>query len=142
MIMNLIRKQTPFFPSLIDDFINHDWNLKAPSSSTLPAVNIKDLETQFEISLAAPGMKKSDFEIEIEDGLLSISSSSEEEQLSENGKFTRREFSYQSFKRTFTIPDSVEPTNIEAQYSDGVLQLHLPKRKEALPQPKKRIKIR
>ena len=140
--MNLIRKQAPFFPSLIDDFINQDWNLKTPSSITLPAVNIKDLEAQFEIELAVPGMKKSDFEIEVEDGLLSISSSLEEEQVTEKGKFTRREFSYNSFKRTFTIPDSVDPSNIEAQYSEGVLQLRLPKRKEALPQPKKLIKIR
>lgn len=140
--MNLIRKQAPFFPSLIDDFINQDWNLKTPSSTTLPAVNIKDLEAQFEIELAVPGMKKSDFEIEVEDGLLSISSSLEEEQVTEKGKFTRREFSYNSFKRTFTIPDSVDPSNIEAQYSDGVLQLRLPKRKEALRQPKKLIKIR
>jgi HSP20 family protein len=140
--MNLIRKQAPFFPSLIDDFINQDWNLKTPSSTTLPAVNIKDLEAQFEIELAVPGMKKSDFEIEVEDGLLSISSSLEEEQVTEKGKFTRREFSYNSFKRTFTIPDSVDPSNIEAQYSEGVLQLRLPKRKEALPQPKKLIKIR
>lgn len=140
--MNLIRKQALFFPSLIDDFINQDWNLKTPSSTTLPAVNIKDLEAQFEIELAVPGMKKSDFEIEVEDGLLSISSSLEEEQVTEKGKFTRREFSYNSFKRTFTIPDSVDPSNIEAQYSEGVLQLRLPKRKEALPQPKKLIKIR
>ena len=140
--MNLIRKQAPFFPSLIDDFINQDWNLKTPSSTTLPAVNIKDLEAQFEIELAVPGIKKSDFEIEVEDGLLSISSSLEEEQVTEKGKFTRREFSYNSFKRTFTIPESVDPSNIEAQYSDGVLQLRLPKRKEALPQPKKLIKIR
>ena len=126
--MNLIRKQAPFFPSLIDDFINQDWNLKTPSSITLPAVNIKDLEAQFEI--------------EVEHGVLSISSSLEEEQVTEKGKFTRREFSYNSFKRTFTIPDSVDPSSIEAQYSDGVLQLRLPKRKEALPQPKKLIKIR
>ncbi|MDC0916875.1 Hsp20/alpha crystallin family protein [Flavobacteriaceae bacterium] len=140
--MNLIRKQAPFLPSLIDDFINQDWNLKTPSSTTLPAVNIKDLDAQFEIELAVPGMKKSDFEIEVEDGLLSISSSLEEEQVTEKGKFTRREFSYNSFKRTFAIPESVDPSNIEAQYSDGVLQLRLPKRKEALPQPKKLIKIR
>jgi HSP20 family protein len=140
--MNLIRKQAPFFPSLIDDFINQDWNLKTPSSTTLPAVNIKDLDAQFEIELAVPGMKKSDFEIEVEDGLLSISSSLQEEQVTEKGKFTRREFSYNSFKRTFAIPESVDSSNIEAQYSDGVLQLRLPKRKEALPQPKKLIKIR
>jgi HSP20 family protein len=66
----------------------------------------------------------------------------EEDQVTEKAKFTRREFSYNSFKRTFTIPDSVDPSNIEAYYSEGVLKLRLPKRKEALPQPKKLIKIR
>ncbi|HAS19956.1 MAG TPA: heat-shock protein Hsp20 [Flavobacteriaceae bacterium] len=142
--MNLIRKQTPFFPSLIDDFIGSDWNLKVPSfSSTMPAVNIKELDSQFEIELAVPGKKKDDFEIEVENGILSISSSQEEEQqVNEKGKFTRREFSYTSFRRSFTLPDSVDPTKIDARYADGVLQVLLPKHKEAQPQPKKLIKIR
>ena len=141
--MNLIRKQPPFFPSLIDDFINTDWNLKVPSfSGTVPAVNIKELDSQFEIELAVPGMNKDDFEIEVEDGVLSISSTQEEEQVNEKGKFTRREFSYSSFRRSFTLPDSVDPTNIDATYKEGVLLVLLPKHKEAQPQPKKLIKIR
>jgi HSP20 family protein len=141
--MNLIRKQPPFFPSLIDDFINTDWNLKVPSfSSTVPAVNIKELDSQFEIELAVPGMKKDDFEIEVEDGVLSISSTQEEEQVNEKGKFTRREFSYSSFRRSFTLPDSVDPTKIDATYKEGVLLVLLPKHKESQPQPKKLIKIR
>jgi HSP20 family protein len=141
--MNLIRKQPPFFPSLIDDFINTDWNLKVPSfSTTVPAVNIKELDSQFEIELAVPGMKKDDFEIEVEDGVLSISSTQEEEQVNEKGKFTRREFSYSSFRRSFTLPDSVNPTKIDATYKEGVLLVLLPKHKEAQPQPKKLIKIR
>ena len=141
--MNLIRKQPPFFPSLIDDFINTDWNLKVPSfSSTVPAVNIKELDSQFEIELAVPGMNKDDFEIEVEDGVLSISSTQEEEQVNEKGKFTRREFSYSSFRRSFTLPDSVDPTKIDATYKEGVLLVLLPKHKEAQPQPKKLIKIR
>jgi HSP20 family protein len=141
--MNLIRKQPPFFPSLIDDFIKNDWNLKVPSSSvTVPAVNIKELNSQFEIELAAPGMKKDDFEIEVEDGVLSISSTQEEEQVNEKGKFTRREFSYSSFRRSFTLPDSVDPTKIDATYKEGVLLVLLPKHKEAQPQPRKLIKIR
>jgi HSP20 family protein len=139
--MNLIRKQASIFPSIIEDYFNQDWNLRSVSAS-MPSVNIKELETQFEIDLAVPGKKKNDFEIEVEDGLLSISSTTEEATTNEKAMFTRREFSYASFKRTFTIPDSVDPTNIEAQYSEGVLQLRLPKRKEALPQPKKLIKIR
>lgn len=141
--MNLIRKQPPFFPSLIDDFINTDWNLKVPSfSSTVPAVNIKELDSQFEIELAVPGMNKDDFEIEVEDGVLSISSTQEEEQVNEKGKFTRREFSYSSFRRSFTLPDSVDSTKIDATYKEGVLLVLLPKHKEAQPQPKKLIKIR
>ena len=141
--MNLIRKQPPFFPSLIDDFINTDWNLKVPSfSSTVPAVNIKELDSQFEIELAVPGMKKDDFEIEVEDGVVSISSTQEEEQVNEKGKFTRREFSYSSFRRSFTLPDIVDPTKIDATYKEGVLLVLLPKHKEAQPQPKKLIKIR
>jgi HSP20 family protein len=141
--MNLIRKQTPFFPSLIDDFINNDWNVKVPSlSTTMPAVNIKELDSQFEIELAVPGKRKDDFEIEVENGILSISSTEEEKQLNENGKFTRREFSYTSFRRSFTLPDSVDPTKIDASYKQGVLQVLLPKHKEAQPQPKKLIKIR
>jgi HSP20 family protein len=141
--MNLIRKQPPFFPSLIDDFIKNDWNLKVPSSSvTVPAVNIKELNSQFEIELAAPGMKKDDFEIEVEDGVLSISSTQEEKQVNEKGKFTRREFSYSSFRRSFSLPDSVDPTNIDATYKEGVLLVLLPKHKEAQPQPRKLIKIR
>ena len=141
--MNLIRKQPSFFPSLIDDFIKTDWNLKVPTfSGTVPAVNIKELDSQFEIELAVPGMKKDDFEIEVEDGVLSISSTQEEEQVNEKGKFTRREFSYSSFRRSFTLPDSVDPTKIDATYKEGVLLVLLPKHKEAQPQPKKLIKIR
>jgi len=141
--MNLIRKQTPFFPSLIDDFINQDWNPKAPSfSATMPAVNIKELDSQFEIELAVPGKQKDDFEIEVEDGILSISSTQEEEHVNEKGKFTRREFSYSSFRRSFALPDSVDPTKIDASYKEGVLRVLLPKHKEAQPQPKKLIKIR
>tara|TARA_A100001015_G_scaffold287076_1_gene356469 strand:- start:1402 stop:1824 length:423 start_codon:yes stop_codon:yes gene_type:complete len=140
--MNLISKQRTFFPSLIDDYVNSDWIFKMNSSTNIPAVNIKELDKQFEIYLAVPGKNKSDFEIEVEDGLLSISSSIEENEQNEKAKFTRREFSYNSFKRTFTIPDNVDLTEVEAKYSDGVLQVRLPKRKEALPQPKKFIKIR
>ena len=140
--MNLIRKQRTFFPSLIDDYFNQEWDFNIPASSNLPAVNIKELDNLFEIDLAAPGKKKSDFEIEVEDGILSISSSIEEKEITDKEKFTRREFRYNSFKRTFTIPDSVDPTNVEAQYSDGVLKVCLLKRKEALPQPKKLIKVR
>jgi HSP20 family protein len=141
--MNLLRKQSPFFPSLVDEFVNRDWNLELPSfSTTVPAVNIIEKETEYKIELAVPGMRKDHFEIEMEEGILSISVNQDEEKTSEKGKFTRREFSYNSFRRSFTIPESVDPAKIDANYTEGVLFISLPKRKEALPQPKKLINIR
>jgi HSP20 family protein len=141
--MNLLRKQSPFFPSLVDEFVNRDWNLELPSfSTTVPAVNIIEKETEYKIELAVPGMRKNHFEIEMEEGILSISANQDEEKTSEKGKFTRREFSYNSFRRSFTIPESVDPVKIDANYTEGVLFISLPKRKEALPQPKKLINIR
>ena len=140
--MNLLRKQSPFFPSLVDEFVNRDWNLELPSfSTTVPAVNIIEKETEYKIELAVPGMRKDHFEIEMEEGILSISANQDEEKTSEKGKFTRREFSYNSFRRSFNVPDSVDLSKIDANYSEGVLHISLPKRKEALPQPKKLIKI-
>ena len=140
--MNLIRKQNAFFPSLVDELFNQDMRVRTSSiSSTMPAVNIIEQDTQFLIELAAPGNKKEDFEIEIEDGILSISSSNEEENTSEKETFTRHEFSYNSFRRSFTIPESVDVSTIEANYNEGVLLIKLLKLEEALPQPKKLIKI-
>ena len=140
--MNLIRKQNPFFPSLVDELFNQDMRVRTSSiSSTMPAVNIIEQDTQFLIELAAPGNKKEDFEIEIEDGILSISSSNKEDNTSEKETFTRHEFSYNSFRRSFTIPESVDVSSIEATYSEGVLLIKLLKLEEALPQPKKLITI-
>ena len=141
--MNLIRKQNPFFPSLVDELFNQDRRVRTSSiSSTTPAVNLIEQDTQFLIELAAPGNKKEDFEIEIEDGILSISSSSnKEDNTSEKETFTRHEFSYNSFRRSFTIPESVDVSSIEATYNEGVLVIKLLKLEEALPQPKKLITI-
>lgn len=141
--MNLIRKQNPFFPSLVDELFNQERRVRTSSiSSTTPAVNIIEKDIQFMIELAAPGKKKEDFEIEIEDGILSISSSSnKEDNTSEKETFTRQEFSYNSFRRSFTIPESVNVSSIEATYNEGVLLIKLLKLEEALPQPKKLITI-
>lgn len=140
--MNLIRKQNPFFPSLVDELFNQERRVRTSSiSSTTPAVNIIEKDIQFMIELAAPGKKKEDFEIEIEDGILSISSSNKEDNTSEKETFTRQEFSYNSFRRSFTIPESVDVSSIEATYNEGVLLIKLLKLEEALPQPKKLITI-
>lgn len=140
-IMNLISNRTKFIPSILDDLINLDWNYDRHTFS-VPAVNIKELDTHFEIELAIPGKNKNDFKIEIEEGLLSISSSFNKEQKEDNSKLTRIEFDYNSFKRTFSIPESVDSSKIEATYKGGILKISLSKRDEALPEPKKLIKVK
>ena len=141
--MNLLNKQNTFFPLLMDDFINQDMNLKFKTiSDTIPAVNIKELNTEYQIDLAIPGKKKDDFNIEVENNLLSISSNFEEENLNDEEKFTTQEFNYNSFRRTFSIPKSVDSKKIEAKYFEGVLKISLPKSQEALTQSKKMIKIK
>ena len=139
--MNLISNKTKYIPSILDDFINLDWNYNRRTIS-VPAVNIKELDTHFEIELAIPGKNKNDFEIVIEDSLLSISSSLNEEEKVDNSKLTRIEFDYNSFKRTFSIPESVDSSKIEATYKGGILKISLSKRDEALQEPKKLIKVK
>jgi len=140
-IMNIISNRTKFIPSILDDLINLDWNYDRHTFS-VPAVNIKELDTHFEIELAIPGKNKNDFEIEIEEGILSISSSFNKEQKEDNSKLTKIECDYNSFKRTFSIPESVDSSKIEATYKGGILKISLSKRDEALPEPKKLIKVK
>jgi HSP20 family protein len=138
--MNLIKRQNPVFTSLIDDlFINQDWN---HISATLPAANIIEADDHFNIELAAPGKKKSDFTIELDEGVLTISSETETKSTEKDGSFTRKEFGYSSFKRSFNIPETVSADKISASYKEGILTVSLPKKAEALPQPKKLISIK
>ena len=138
--MNLVKRQRPVFTSLLDDLIlNQDWSHQTAS---LPAVNIIEAEDHFDIQLAAPGKKKSDFQIEVEEGVLTISSETESQSTEKEGSFTRKEFGYSSFKRSFNIPDTVVTDKIAATYKEGILSVSLPKKAEALPQPKKLIAIK
>ncbi len=140
--MNLIQKQNTLIPFFFDDFINRELNLEKSLFETFPAVNIKELDSSFQIELAVPGKTKNDFQIEIEDGILTISSNVDEKNNSDNCKFTKREFSYESFQRTFTLPETIDKTKIDAKYSEGVLCVSLPKLKESVVQSKKIIKIK
>jgi HSP20 family protein len=145
--MTLVKfRNRDLFPSLFSEFLDKDFFDPANmgfNNSTMPAVNIKETKENFVVEVAAPGMKKDDFKIELDNNLLVISSESEEsnEQKGE-GEFTRREFSYQSFKRSFTLPKTIEDGKIEAQYNDGVLSITLPKKEEAKEKPKKLIAIK
>ena len=138
-IMNLIKRQNPLFTSLIDDLLlNQDWN----QNSNIPAANIIEADDHFDIQLAVPGKKKNDFKIELEEGILTISSKIERNSTEEDNSFTRKEFGYSSFKRLFNIPETVSTDRISANYKEGILTVSLPKKEEALPQPKKLISIK
>lgn len=142
--MNLVKRNYNNFPSIIDEFLKPDWfggfqNLQ----TNIPAVNIKETDTNYSLELAAPGKVKDDFVIEIDHNVLTISSEvkTENEQKDDNGRYTRKEFSYAAFRRAFTLPETVNTEDINANYDNGVLLVTLPKKQEALPKPKRLIDI-
>ncbi len=140
--MSLVKRNNLFFPSLMNDFMGPDWFGGTEKWNTaVPAVNIKDNEKGFELELAVPGLKKDDFTVEVDNDVLTISSEikTENEETKEN--YTRKEFSFSSFKRAFTLPETVDGSKIDAKYEDGILKLTLPKKQEALPKPKRLISI-
>lgn len=141
--MNLIKRNPIIFPSIIDELFKPDWlGGIQNTSSTLPAVNIKENDTNFVIELAAPGKAKDEFNIEIDHNVLTISSEEKNEKEETEGKYTRREFSYSSFRRSFTLPETVDSEQIEASYEHGVLLVSLGKKIESLPKPKRLIDIK
>lgn len=135
----------PSFSSWVDNLIEGGMGTGFLSNfntgMTLPAVNIKESADEFFLEIAVPGMKKSDFNIDVDNKVLSISSETREEQEHKEENYTRREFGYSSFKRTFTLPDTIESDKISAQYKEGILTVHLPKKEEAKDKPAKRITI-
>jgi HSP20 family protein len=149
--MTIIRKSDngyPTIPSLIDNLFSRDWldwtsSNYSTTNTTLPAVNVIESENDYLIEVAAPGMKKEDFKIDLDNNQLSISSEKKSEKKDEKkGTYTRKEFSYQSFQRSFTIPEhEVDGEKISAKYCDGVLCITLPKKEEAKPRPAREIKI-
>ncbi len=140
--MSIIKRNDMAFPSLMNEIFKPDWfGGMENHRSTVPAVNIIDNDTNFELSLAVPGRQKEDFNIEIDDNVLAISAEvkNESDNLKEN--YTRREFGFTSFKRAFTLPDTVDTEKIEASYENGILHFVLPKKEEALPKPKRLIAL-
>lgn len=114
-----------FFNTSLSDVIGADHTITSPS------VNISENESQFSLQLAAPGLTKQDFNISIEEDQLVISAEKKSEKEETEGRFTRREFSYGSFRRSFHLDDSINREGISAAYEDGVLKLTLPKKEEA-----------
>ena len=135
----------PIFSNWLDDIFNRDlpsvFTSNFNTGITLPKVNIKETADAYEVEMAVPGLKKSDFNISIDNQILSISTETKEESEQKEDNYTRREFGYSSFKRTFTLPETVDDDKIKASYNEGILSILLPKKEEAKQKPAKHIKI-
>ena len=150
LIMTLVKasdRMFPTFPSFFDNFFSRDlmdWNNSNFSStnSTLPAVNIRENHESFMIEVAAPGLVKENFKVNLDRNRLVISSEQRDEKSESDKKYARREFSYQSFERSFSLPEgTVDGDKISAKYTDGILLVTLPKREEVKPKPARQIDI-
>lgn len=130
----------PEFPSLFDDFFTRDLiSSDSKRNSSLPAVNVKENDSSYNLEVSVPGMDKKDFKIELKNNMLIISGKKEEkhEEKNENGKYVRKEFGFHSFTRSFTLPeDSVDAENISASYKEGILYLEIPKKEKEKPKSK------
>jgi HSP20 family protein len=127
MTLVKFKPVSPMFSDVLNDFFNQGIN---ESSHKLPAVNISEDANSFKIELVAPGISKEDFKINLEKDVLSISTEKKSENKEEAKHYSRKEFSYHSFKRSFTLPENVDKESISAQYVDGILHLTIAKVKK------------
>jgi HSP20 family protein len=155
--METLVKRDGLFPSvinrsmnsLLDDFFTRDifdWTDRNYSAlgTNLPSANLRETDTKLEIDLAAPGMKKEDFKVEVDNNLLVISCEKEEhkEETSKKEDYIRKEFNYQSFYRSFSLPEYVDENKIEATYKDGILHVTINKKEGAKKRATKTISIK
>jgi HSP20 family protein len=142
-----LSKVSERMPSVFDDFFK-PWNEWFDNGGLLsramnvPAVNITEQKNDYLVSLAAPGLKKEDFKIDVDGNMLTISSEKEETKEEKDKKFTRKEYNYSSFSRSFTLPEEINKEKIEAKYEDGVLKISLPRREEAKKPAAKNIAVK
>lgn len=145
---NLVLTKTgEKMPFVFDDFFKpwNEWFDNGGSwgkTMNMPAVNITEKKDEYQVSLAAPGLKRDDFKIDVEGNMLTISSEKEENKEEKDKKFTRREYSYSSFSRSFTLPEEINKEKIEAKYEDGVLRIVLPRKEEAKKLTAKHIAVK
>ena len=135
-----------YHPSMFDNWFDNDlfnWEYNNhEAEATLPAVNIKENADAFKVEMAVPGFDKKDFKINLDHNILTISSEKKVENEHKNGeRYTCREYSYQSFSRSFTLPDAANGDKISAKYDNGILNVEIPKREEAKPKPMRQIAI-
>ena len=138
----LVKRHSNYLPTLVSDFwgedlfpsFEQDWSMN-------PAVNIIEDSQNFKVELAAPGLNKEDFMVQVEKNVLEISAEKKDEKEIQNQKYLRKEFRYSEFKRTFSLPSYVETEKILATHKNGVLTVEIPKRDEAKLNPRKEIAV-
>jgi HSP20 family protein len=134
-----------FLPSVFDEFFGRD--VERPSFSTTgvstPAVNIIETNDDFRLEMVAPGMKKENFHLELQENVLTISydHADNREGSGRNGEYRTHEYNYHSFSRSFSIPETAESEKIQAKYEDGILNVLIPKKDDAKGKPARRIEI-
>lgn len=144
--MSLVRRSNLFPSSFFDDFLTRDlfdWSGWTKEHNSVPRVNIRETDNDFQVELAAPGLNRDHFQVTLENDMLTIHAEQKEENLEndQNQNYSRREFAYYSFKRSFYLPNSVETDKIKAKYENGILYLQIPKKEEARKKPVRTIKI-
>lgn len=129
--MNLVRiNHYPVFNDLMENFERNFIGRLNENNGDVPAVNIKDEKEKYTLEFAAPGLKKEDFKIDLDNYVLTISSEKKQEKNEKESNYSRKEFVYNSFSRSFTLPRTVNIEKIKADYSDGILSIALPKKEE------------
>ncbi len=131
-------------PSVLEDIIRpwNEWlDEKWPFSTHLPAVNVKETNDTYEITMAAPGLEKNDFKIDVNGSLLTISAEKDEKKEEKDESYSRREYSYKSFSRSFSLPEDIIKDKIDANYQNGELRLTLPKKEEAKKMEHQKISV-
>ena len=131
-------------PSIVDAFFGDDLLsnfFENTNMGTVPSVNIKENKDEFAIEVAAPGLEKKDFEVDVHNNVLSISCHKEQKDEQNDEKVMRREFSYTAFKRSFSLPDGADSDKIKASYKEGILRVNIPKKEEAKEKPARQISI-
>ncbi len=138
------NRRATWLPNVFDDIFGNDWwseTLNSGMTSTRPAVNIAESDQEYRVELAAPGLTKKDFKIDLSKNILTVSSEREETNEEKNENFMRKEFSFTSFKRSFTLPDTVNGEKIKAEHDNGILTIHIPKKPEAVEKGPRQISI-
>jgi HSP20 family protein len=152
--MSLLVKTNGGLPTLLSDWLNPalltsdfmDFDSEAPLSAlrlgiNVPSANVSETTKEFLVELAAPGLERKDFKVEIDNHTLCISSEKKEEKKEEREGYSRKEFSYNSFSRSFTLPENIKEGNIDAKYQDGILKISIPKKEITVSKPVREIAV-